>query len=206
MHGLRVRVHEAPAETSRRAERPLENLQTALQQFRVEVLVSGDLDSHKLVFVAAFNGVSDGFLSPLPGAGFHLMHPDFVAYVGVEISLALQTLTNVALPFFEQVRVDRALLVNWYQFLEFGAGKLRATDGNFYARPLCCFEENRDGVLCRVVVASPDCDSRANMPPFRQEFPDALDPALEPGRGDVLTGFHLEPRQDVRVFVCRIIL
>src|SRR2546430_13084274 len=66
-------------------------MQTDFQQVLVEVLVSGDLDSHKLVFVAAFNGVSDGFLSPLPGAGFHLMHPDFVAYVGVEISLALRS-------------------------------------------------------------------------------------------------------------------
>ena len=38
-HGLRIRVHEPPAESPRRTESPAEDLQPAFQQFRIEVFV-----------------------------------------------------------------------------------------------------------------------------------------------------------------------
>src|SRR5262249_35045836 len=79
LHRLPIGLHEAAAETPRRAERPLEDLQPALQQFRVKVLVSGNLNAYKLVLIASFDSVSNRFLSALPNSGIYIVHFDFVA-------------------------------------------------------------------------------------------------------------------------------
>src|SRR5437588_12914790 len=70
LHGLRICIHEPPAEPSGRTKGPLEDLQPALQQFRVEVFVPGNLDSHKFVLCAAFNGVSNRSEGSLPADAF----------------------------------------------------------------------------------------------------------------------------------------
>src|ERR1051325_3998474 len=51
LHGLRICIHQPPAESSWRTKGAPENLQPALQQFRVEVFATGDRDSHKLALV-----------------------------------------------------------------------------------------------------------------------------------------------------------
>src|SRR2546429_7536772 len=68
---------------------------------------------------------------------------------------------DVPLPFFEQVRVDSSFLVYGDQSLELPCGELRAIHGNFDARPLRNFQENRGGIFCRIEFAPPHVDAGA---------------------------------------------
>ena len=203
---MRICIHQPPAESPRRTKGAPENLQPALQQFGVEVLVPGNRDSHKLVLVASFDCVSDHFLGPLPGAGFDIVHFDFVAHVGVEVSFALQTLTNVPLPFFEEVRIDGPFLVNGYQSFELSVGELRASHGYFHARPLRYFKENRGGVFCGIEISPPYGHTRTEVTLLRKKLPDTFRPAPQSRRGDGLAYLHFEPRQKAGILVRGVIL
>src|SRR5215472_16592827 len=62
LHGLRIGIDQTTTESARRAKGPAKNLQPALQQFGVEILVARNLDADKFVFVAPLHGISNRFL------------------------------------------------------------------------------------------------------------------------------------------------
>src|SRR5205085_6754580 len=119
--------HEPPAESSWRAESSLENLQAALQQFRIEIPVAGNLDAHQFVLVASLNSIGNCLLGSLPSKRLHVVHFNLVAHLGVEVALAFQPLPDVPFSFLEKVGIDGPFLVNGDQSFKFAFGELRAT-------------------------------------------------------------------------------
>src|SRR2546429_8891841 len=112
---------------------------------------------------------------------------------------------DVPLPFFEQVRVDSSFLLYGDQSLELPCGELRAIHGNFDARPLRNFQENRGGIFCRIEFAPPHVDAGAKMALFGEEFSDAPRSALQSRGCDGLSWLHLETGQPGRLAVRGII-
>src|SRR4029077_13813259 len=94
---LRVGIHQPPAEPPRRTEGAPEDLQSASQQFCVEVLVARDFYSDQFVPGAPLHGVSEYFFRALPSPwiGFRLVRFHLVIHSRVEIPLPFKPLANI---------------------------------------------------------------------------------------------------------------
>ena len=81
-----------------------------------DVFVPGDLYPHQFVSRAPLDRVSNDLFHPPPAVsfGFHFPRVGFVVHLGIEISFAFEPLSKIFLSFFEQVRVNRAFLINRY--------------------------------------------------------------------------------------------
>ena len=70
-------------------------------------MISGDFDSIQFVAVAALHFIGDDFFGALPIAlWLRVLGDRRVLDAGVEVTVALQALTNVATAFFEKIDVD----------------------------------------------------------------------------------------------------
>src|SRR5437016_1940709 len=117
-HRLRVGINQPSAEPPRRTEGAAEYLQAASQQFGVEVSVPGDFYPDQFVPIASLNRVGNDLFRASYRAmiGLCLMRLCRVIHFGVEIPLAFEPLANIAFSLFQEIRVNRALLINRDQF------------------------------------------------------------------------------------------
>ncbi len=163
-----------------------------MQQFCIEILVPSDFYPHQFVPNAPLHSVGDNLFRALcrTAVGFRFKRFGRVIYVRVEVPLPFQPLSNVAFPFFQQVWINSAFLIDRNQFFQFASGKLCTRYCHPYARSFRYLQLERNRVLCGIVVASSHPCSPAQMSLLDQEFPDAVRPALQLGRCNLASGLH----------------
>ena len=204
-HRLRVRIDQSSAEPSHRTEGAAEDLQSASQQFGVEVLVPGDFYSHQFVAIAPLDPVCNDLFRAARRAmiRFHLMRFGRVIHFRVEIPQSFEPLANIAFPFFQEIRVNGSFLIDGDQFFQLPFGKLRARQGHLHKRSFRHLQVEKNRALCGIVVAPVHSGSPAQVPLLDQIFPDAIRPALQSGRRDLAARFHLQSREDFGIAILR---
>ncbi len=182
-HRIAVVLQEPSAESSPCRESLRVNRQAAAQQIGIEVMIPRDLDSQQSVPVAPLHPIGDDLFASLapPGAG-HLIGARRVLHFRVEISLALQSLLNIPLALFQQVRVDRSLLIHRHQLLQLTGGNFRPRHRNPDQRPFGHLQLHRNRVALRVVSSSPRHRSRIQVSPFHQKAAHTRSAALHTRR------------------------
>ena len=157
---------------------------------------------------APLDRVSNDLFHPPPAVsfGFHFPRVGFVVHLGIEISFAFEPLSKIFLSFFEQVRVNRAFLINRYQFFQLSSGKLRAAHRQLHTRAFGDIQIERDCVLRGVIIAPAHCCARAQMPLLHQKLADSVGSALQPCGSDFAACFHLQSRKNFGVTVLRAVL
>src|SRR5713226_7198267 len=107
-HRLRVGINQPPAKPSRRSEGAPEDLQSASQQFLIEIPVPRDFDPDQFVANAPFHLVTNNLFRARrrSAIGLHLMRLGRVIYFRVEIALAFQSLANIAFSLLQKVGVN----------------------------------------------------------------------------------------------------
>ncbi len=205
---MRVGIDQPAAEPSRRTESAAENLQSASQQFGIEVLVPRYFYPDQFVLSAPLHRVRNNlFRAPRRAAsGRRLTRFGRVIHFGVEIPPAFQPLPNVAFSLFQEIGVNGPLLIDRDQFFQLPFGKLRARHVHLHARSFRYLHIERNRVRRGIIVAPAHCGSPAEMPLLDQIFPDAVGPALQPGRCDLAAHFHFQSREDFRIAILRAVL
>ena len=204
-HRLRVGIDQPPAEASRCTEGAAENLQSASQQFGIEVLVPRDFYSQQFVAIAPLDPVCNDLFRAARRAmiRFHLMRFGRVIHFRVEIPQSFEPLANIAFPFFQEIRVNGSFLIDRNQFFQLPFGKLRARQGHLHKRSFRYIQVEKNRILRGIIVVAVHSGSPAQVPLLDQIFPDAVRPALQPGRRDLAARFHFQSREDFGIAIFR---
>ena len=157
---------------------------------------------------AALHRIRDDFFGALPAlpVALHFMRVRFIVHFGVEISFPFKPLLQVALPFFQEVGIYGALLIDRDELFQVAFRKLRSGYCHLHSRTFCHVQIERDRILCRIIFTPAHRRSCAQMPFLYKKFPDAVGPALQPGGRDFPPGPHLQPGKDFGIAIFGIVL
>src|SRR5262249_49445720 len=121
----------------------------------------------------------------------------------VEISLPLQSFTQVFPALFQQVRINSTLLVNRQKPLQVSPGKFRSGYFHLHSRSFRHVQSQRHAVFCHVILSPPHRCPPAEMPSLCEKFSDVCRSFLDSRVRYRASRLQFQPRKDLRIRILR---